>query len=172
LAYAAGLASKDDLAAQGMSTGTPKDQTAPGGSLDGDPIDSLGLRNRRPQQRRESVGPASSQGMQRMEGFAQENNVPGAMGTSEVWDEQGMDVKPPRNRASDGGWVARLAAMLVGEDPTQCYALICKKCHAHNGEIVTLCWLTGAHSLFLWPCSYPPVLPHFWRCLHLNLFMV
>lgn len=133
LAYAAGLASKDDLAAQGMSTGTPKDQTAPGGSLDGDPIDSVGLRNRRPQQRRESVGPASSQGMQRMEGFAQENNVPGAMGTSEVWDEQGMDVKPPRNRASDGGWVARLAAMLVGEDPTQCYALICKKCHAHNG---------------------------------------
>ncbi|KAH7422514.1 hypothetical protein KP509_12G011200 [Ceratopteris richardii] len=32
-----------------------------------------------------------------------------------------------------GGWLARLAAMLVGEDPTQCYALICKNCHMHNG---------------------------------------
>lgn len=134
LAYAAGLASKDDLAAQGMSAGTPVERAAPGGSLDGEAVDSVGLRNRRPQRRRESVRPASSQGIQRMEGFAHENNVPGDMDTSEVWDEQGMDVKPPRNRASDGGWVARLAAMLVGEDPTQCYALICKKCHAHNGE--------------------------------------
>ena len=143
LAYAAGLASKDDLAAQGMSTEIPNDRTAPGGNFEGEAVDSVGLRNRRPQQRREGVRPASSRGM---EGFAQENNVPEAMGTSEVWDEQGMDVKPPRNRASDGGWVARLAAMLVGEDPTQCYALICKKCHAHNGETITLHRFIGAHS--------------------------
>lgn len=34
---------------------------------------------------------------------------------------------------SDGGWLARIAAMLVGEDPTQCYALICSHCHMHNG---------------------------------------
>lgn len=34
---------------------------------------------------------------------------------------------------NEGGWVARLAAMLVGEDPTQCYALICGNCHMHNG---------------------------------------
>ncbi|GAB2266775.1 hypothetical protein Dimus_001763 [Dionaea muscipula] len=32
-----------------------------------------------------------------------------------------------------GGWLARIAALLVGEDPTQCYALICGNCHMHNG---------------------------------------
>ncbi|KAJ1273432.1 hypothetical protein BS78_06G280100 [Paspalum vaginatum] len=34
---------------------------------------------------------------------------------------------------NDGGWLARVAALLVGEDPTQCYALICGNCHMHNG---------------------------------------
>lgn len=34
----------------------------------------------------------------------------------------------------DGGWIARLAALLVGEDPTQSYALICGNCHMHNGK--------------------------------------
>uniref|UniRef100_A0A7N0ZTM3 Lunapark zinc ribbon domain-containing protein n=1 Tax=Kalanchoe fedtschenkoi TaxID=63787 RepID=A0A7N0ZTM3_KALFE len=33
----------------------------------------------------------------------------------------------------DGWWIARLAALLVGEDPTQSYALICGNCHMHNG---------------------------------------
>ncbi|XP_068637088.1 uncharacterized protein At2g24330-like [Aristolochia californica] len=33
----------------------------------------------------------------------------------------------------NGGWLARLAAMLVGEDPTQCFALVCGNCHMHNG---------------------------------------
>lgn len=32
------------------------------------------------------------------------------------------------------GWMPRLAAMLVGEDPTQCYAVICRNCHVHNGN--------------------------------------
>ncbi|KAM7523454.1 hypothetical protein LguiA_013356 [Lonicera macranthoides] len=35
--------------------------------------------------------------------------------------------------ANDGGWIARIAALLVGEDPTQSYALICGNCHMHNG---------------------------------------
>ncbi|XP_075509816.1 uncharacterized protein At2g24330-like isoform X2 [Primulina tabacum] len=34
---------------------------------------------------------------------------------------------------NDGGWIARLAALLVGEDPRQSYALICGNCHMHNG---------------------------------------
>ncbi|KQJ85248.1 uncharacterized protein At2g24330 [Brachypodium distachyon] len=34
---------------------------------------------------------------------------------------------------NDGGWLARVAALLVGEDPTQCFALICGNCHMHNG---------------------------------------
>ncbi|XP_057971996.1 uncharacterized protein At2g24330-like [Malania oleifera] len=33
----------------------------------------------------------------------------------------------------DGGWIARIAALLVGEDPTQSYALICGNCYMHNG---------------------------------------
>lgn len=31
------------------------------------------------------------------------------------------------------GWLAQIAALLVGEHPSQCYALICNKCHMHNG---------------------------------------
>ncbi|XP_051143011.1 uncharacterized protein At2g24330-like [Andrographis paniculata] len=43
----------------------------------------------------------------------------------------------PQTSASlnDGGWIARLAAMLVGEDPTQSYALICGNCRMHNGLV-------------------------------------
>ncbi|CAO2822049.1 unnamed protein product [Amaranthus hypochondriacus] len=35
--------------------------------------------------------------------------------------------------AYNSGWLSRLAALLVGEDPTQCYALICGNCYMHNG---------------------------------------
>ncbi|CAM8948845.1 unnamed protein product [Rhodiola kirilowii] len=41
--------------------------------------------------------------------------------------------QPQGPNPSDGGWIARVAAMLVGEDPTQSYALICGNCHMHNG---------------------------------------
>ncbi|OIV96522.1 hypothetical protein TanjilG_07914 [Lupinus angustifolius] len=41
--------------------------------------------------------------------------------------------QPKSSTPQDGGWVARLAALLVGEDPTQSYALICGNCHMHNG---------------------------------------
>ncbi|XP_073150259.1 uncharacterized protein At2g24330 [Henckelia pumila] len=37
------------------------------------------------------------------------------------------------SNTNDGGWIARLAALLVGEDPTQSYALICGNCRMHNG---------------------------------------
>lgn len=40
---------------------------------------------------------------------------------------------PTGPNAQDGGWIARIAALLVGEDPTQSYALICGNCHMHNG---------------------------------------
>nr|GLL17510.1 uncharacterized protein At2g24330-like [Ipomoea trifida] len=35
--------------------------------------------------------------------------------------------------SQNGGWVSRIAALLVGEDPTQSYALICGNCRMHNG---------------------------------------
>lgn len=41
---------------------------------------------------------------------------------------------PQESATHDGGWIARIAALLVGEDPTQSYALICGNCHMHNGE--------------------------------------
>lgn len=34
---------------------------------------------------------------------------------------------------NEGGWLARILNLLVGEDPTQSYALICGNCHMHNG---------------------------------------
>ncbi|XVE71411.1 hypothetical protein DITRI_Ditri10aG0148200 [Diplodiscus trichospermus] len=40
---------------------------------------------------------------------------------------------PQGPSTNDGGWLARIAALLVGEDPTQSYALICGNCHMHNG---------------------------------------
>ncbi|KAG4931154.1 hypothetical protein AAZX31_17G189000 [Glycine max] len=40
---------------------------------------------------------------------------------------------PQSSTMNDGGWIARIAALLVGEDPTQSYALICGNCHMHNG---------------------------------------
>ncbi|XP_028061192.1 endoplasmic reticulum junction formation protein lunapark-1-like [Camellia sinensis] len=44
-----------------------------------------------------------------------------------------VEHHPGSTTALDGGWFARIAALLVGEDPTQCYALICGNCHKHNG---------------------------------------
>ncbi|TVU16536.1 hypothetical protein EJB05_40106, partial [Eragrostis curvula] len=61
---------------------------------------------------------------------------------SNVYDcnEEGLDTPNQRSvehfrgpAGNDGGWLARVAALLVGEDPTQCYALICGNCHMHNG---------------------------------------
>ncbi|XP_031253357.1 uncharacterized protein At2g24330-like [Pistacia vera] len=40
---------------------------------------------------------------------------------------------PQGSTLNNGGWIARVAALLVGEDPTQSYALICANCHMHNG---------------------------------------
>ncbi|CAI9286531.1 unnamed protein product [Lactuca saligna] len=44
-----------------------------------------------------------------------------------------VEHSPVTISPQDGGWIARLAALLVGEDPTQSYALICGNCHMHNG---------------------------------------
>lgn len=53
---------------------------------------------------------------------------------------------PQGPAVNDGGWLARIAALLVGEDPTQSYALICGNCHMHNGESILLYPLH--HTLF------------------------
>lgn len=42
---------------------------------------------------------------------------------------------PDGSSMQNNGWIARLAALLVGEDPTQSYALICGNCRMHNGLV-------------------------------------
>lgn len=57
----------------------------------------------------------------------------------------GFGLQPRGNwqpgQHESGGFVGvleRVAQMLVGEDPTQCYALICETCRQHNGERLVL----------------------------------
>lgn len=57
------------------------------------------------------------------------------LGTSE--QNQQMDLthySPQGYAAPDGSWISRIAALLVGEDPTQSFAIICENCHMHNGK--------------------------------------
>ncbi|KAG6472802.1 uncharacterized protein At2g24330-like [Zingiber officinale] len=99
-----------------------------GKSHDVELVQSSGLRNRKP-----SRAVASSSGST----------------TSELIDDAFNDfattnqgISSPNHRVvehfkgsvfSEGSWLSRIAALLVGEDPTQCYALICAHCHMHNG---------------------------------------
>lgn len=57
---------------------------------------------------------------------------------AEIFQQQQLVVEHyPQSGATsnDGGWIGRLAALLVGEDPTQSYALICGNCRMHNGLV-------------------------------------
>ena len=91
-------------------------------------FDKTGLRRRTGLQRTSSSEQSSlSSGQER-------NGNLGRFGSVDI-NEQSVEMEqyPGKTSNASGGWVARLAAMLVGEDPTQCYALICKNCHMHNG---------------------------------------
>mgnify|MGYP000179129046 CR=1 FL=1 len=95
-------------------------------------FDKTGLRRRTSLQR-------ASSSEQSLLPPGQERNGIGRMGNADS-SEQSMEIEPFPGKMSNasGGWVARLAAMLVGEDPTQCYALICKNCHMHNGVYTSI----------------------------------
>ncbi|GLJ20487.1 hypothetical protein SUGI_0372830 [Cryptomeria japonica] len=103
-----------------------------GKSHDREVVQPAGLRNRKqPHGRNPSVGSITTEQLAEAE-------KPGTytmpVNPLDGGRHQGFVVdNHPRARASDGGWIARLAAMLVGEDPSQCYALICANCHMHNG---------------------------------------
>lgn len=91
---------------------------------------SQGLRNRKqPNTRRSVAGSTSSH---------HSDNESNHSGTSEGTTEQNQQMafehfNPQGYAAHDGSWISRIAALLVGEDPTQSYALICGNCHMHNG---------------------------------------
>lgn len=118
-----------------------KPATPDGRGTDNKEGEASGLRNRRSMSRkgslvdrRPSFGQSSvQQGRynERVEGpgYTRDGTI---MEDEDAWEYQ-KEVEHHRGKPSEGGWIARLAAMLVGEDPSQCYALICAKCHMHNG---------------------------------------
>lgn len=90
-----------------------------------------GLRNRKPSPSNKSMQNASTHHIEE-----HTPNQVGFEGTTMSQQHQ-MVVEHHHQTGSsmhDGGWIARLAALLVGEDPTQSYALICGNCHMHNGK--------------------------------------
>lgn len=90
---------------------------------------NAGLRNRRsPQAGAHTMGSTTAvqnSSMQEVGSDGQE--MIEAQGPMVVGHYKGQAV-------NDGGWIARIAALLVGEDPTQSYALICGNCLMHNGK--------------------------------------
>ncbi|RWV93140.1 hypothetical protein GW17_00044423 [Ensete ventricosum] len=100
-----------------------------GKSNDVELVQSSGLHNRKSMHRRgNSTG--SSTTSQIMDKSLNEYDAD----THEIGSPDQRVVEHFRGSAfDDGGWLARIAALLVGEDPTQCYALICAHCHMHNG---------------------------------------
>ncbi|KAL5190122.1 Cryptochrome DASH, chloroplastic/mitochondrial [Glycine soja] len=112
------------------------DESSPGASMgrsnDIEIVQSSGLRNRRQVQSR-STSPGTT-----TPNFADQQLVgPGGIDQTQTFElNQPVVVEHHQPRSSttqDGGWIARIAALLVGEDPTQSYALICGNCYMHNG---------------------------------------
>ncbi|KAJ7947502.1 Lunapark domain containing protein [Quillaja saponaria] len=102
-----------------------------GKSNDVELVHSSGLRNRKQMH-------AKSSSMETSPLIHSDQEVPSLGGTdgSPTSDHQQIVVDHYQLQGStthDGGWMARIAALLVGEDPTQSYALICGNCHMHNG---------------------------------------
>ncbi|MQL93739.1 hypothetical protein Taro_026387 [Colocasia esculenta] len=106
----------------------PKFSVPVGKSNDVELVHSDGLRNRRqPHARSHSTGGST------MEQFVDEI-PPEIVPDGQEGPAQTNVVEHFRSPGTnDGGWIARIAAMLVGEDPTQSYALICGNCRMHNG---------------------------------------
>lgn len=102
---------------------------AAGKSNDVELVQSTGLRNRKqPPSRSSSPGSTISHRSGEI--------TPEHMEAEIVEHAQPVYVDHYQGEGSNiysGGWLARIAALLVGEDPTQCYALICGNCHRHNG---------------------------------------
>ncbi|KAK9077457.1 hypothetical protein SSX86_005794 [Deinandra increscens subsp. villosa] len=99
---------------------------ATGKSHDVETVKSSGLRKR-------NASEASSKGGHDMETTSQhlEDDM-----SEVVYPHSQVFVEhhnPATSGSEDGGWLARLAQLLVGEDPSQSYALICGNCHMHNG---------------------------------------
>ncbi|GAV65195.1 DUF2296 domain-containing protein [Cephalotus follicularis] len=109
------------------------DESLPTGrSSDVEVVQSRDLRNRK--QLHTKSGSTGSSPMHHIDEqipLSAESEGPGASEHNQLVIVDHHD--PQGSTTHDGGWVARIAALLVGEDPTQSYALICGNCHMHNG---------------------------------------
>ncbi|KAK1292930.1 Uncharacterized protein QJS10_CPB17g01327 [Acorus calamus] len=101
-----------------------------GKSNDVELVQSKGLRNRKPSHARNNSLGSPTMPQQTFGESLQELEHEGQDASAK---NQAVFEHHRSSGANDGGWIARLAAMLVGEDPTQCYALICGNCRMHNG---------------------------------------
>ncbi|KAK4755978.1 hypothetical protein SAY87_009735 [Trapa incisa] len=101
-----------------------------GKSNDFELVQSSGLRNRK-----ESHMRSSNEGSTRMHRFEGDRSREKSEDPAISENEQLVvnHYNPQGPMVQDGSWIARLAALLVGEDPSQSYALICGNCHMHNG---------------------------------------
>lgn len=114
----------DDSNLSGASTGKSNDVEL---------VQSSGLRNRRQAQTRSTAGTGTTSpnfADQQLVGSGGFDQTQG----SEYNQPTVVEHQPQSSNPQDAGWIARIAAMLVGEDPTQSYALICGNCHMHNGK--------------------------------------
>ena len=104
-----------------------------GQSHDVELVQSSGLRNRKQLQSRSTSPGATTPSQSDQQLVTSEGSDP-----TQNYDHNQLVVvdhhQPQDSRPNDGGWIARIAALLVGEDPRQSYALICGNCHMHNGE--------------------------------------
>ncbi|GAB4843709.1 hypothetical protein Ancab_013674 [Ancistrocladus abbreviatus] len=107
----------------------PNLNTAVGKSSDVELVQTSGLQSRKqPLARSNSTGSAVLHRSD--EAFPQQLGAQSADHNQPVFVDH---YEGQGSTAYGGGWLARIAALLVGEDPTQCYALICGNCHMHNG---------------------------------------
>ncbi|KAH0469450.1 hypothetical protein IEQ34_001008 [Dendrobium chrysotoxum] len=108
----------DSTVASSMSTGKSNDMEI---------VQSKGLRNRKPSHTR-------SHSTGTLQQFVDDPSIRYNTKEHEAALQNQEFVEHYKGpNPNEGGWLARIAALLVGEDPSQCYALICGNCHMHNG---------------------------------------
>ncbi|KAM0945239.1 putative Lunapark domain-containing protein [Dioscorea sansibarensis] len=112
-----------------MFLGDEKKPNAPlGKSSDVEPVQSTGLRNRKPSHTR-----SHSTGSTGMLHFSEEATNELEAESEEAAFQNKMVEHYRGPPPTDGSILSRLVAFLVGEDPAQSYALICGNCRMHNG---------------------------------------
>lgn len=109
-----------------------KHNVSTGKSHDAEVVQSSGLRNRKPTHTRSS-STGSAPVLPPFDVELPHDGGTDSPGSSEHNQQLIVEHHNQGSATIDGGWIARIAALLVGEDPTQSYALICGNCHMHNG---------------------------------------